>query len=199
MLGLLNFVHFLLSLWLHNAHDNFSCVCCGIASTSAVCVCVLMTLGCSLCDRGIFESINNPGLKLIKTQFLWDILYLFLTAYRNPILRLGPLNPFFGKIKKYVNKIYSLGYRYFKIRDPPFPFLWNIRRKPPVPIISKTLENLGFSWENPLKNRQFSVGIYLNSRIKAWELWLYIGISFLVLLRTMVTNPVNYHDNHWAC
>jgi hypothetical protein len=28
----------------------------------------------------LFESINNPGLKFIKRQSLWDILYLFLTA-----------------------------------------------------------------------------------------------------------------------
>jgi hypothetical protein len=28
----------------------------------------------------LFESINNPGLKFIKTQSLWDTLYLFLTA-----------------------------------------------------------------------------------------------------------------------
>ncbi len=157
MLGLLNFVHFLLSLWLHNAHDNFSCVCCGIASTSSVFVCVDDTWLFIVWQRHVtsvvwlFESINKPGLKFIKTQFLWDILYLFLTAYRNPILRLGPLNHFFEKMKKYVNKIYSLGYRYFKIRDPPFPFLWKYSEKTTSPDYFKNLRKSRVFMRKPLK------------------------------------------------
>jgi hypothetical protein len=88
MLGLLNFVHFLLSVWVHNAHDNFSCACWGIASTNALCVCVCFddTWLFIVWQRHmtnvvwLFESINNPGLKFIKAQSLWDILYVFLTA-----------------------------------------------------------------------------------------------------------------------
>jgi len=87
----------------------------------------------------------------------------------------------------------------FQIRKSTISISLKYSEKTTSPYYFKNLRKSMVFIKEPLKKQAVFCGHLFEFYNKSLRTVVIYGISFLVLLRTMVTNPVNCHDNHWVC